>query len=139
MSWLSSIFSGGASEVLKGVDSLFTSDAERLQWEAKKLEIEAKVAENLNALEAKLQEHLDSRHKADMQSDSWLSKNIRPLALIHFVVVLDVIIVLGYFGLILPAVLLGVVSAAVQLILGFYFGGRSLEKATKMLSGVFKK
>ncbi len=132
MSWLTSIFSGGASDLVKSVGSLYTTDKDRLAAQAKIEEIFAK-------LETEVQSHLSQRHKTDMQSDSWLSKNIRPLALIHFVIVLDVIVVLAFCGLVIPAALLAVVSSTVQLILGFYFGGRTLEKGAKMLSGVFKK
>ena len=141
MSWFSSIFNGGeiVKDVLDGADNLFTSDEERLQWETKKLEIKAKIEAKLLEFEDQLNTHLDERQKLDMQSDSWLSKNIRPISLIHFVVVLDAIILLGYFGFTIPSAILTLVGTSVQLILGFYFGGRSLEKGIKMISGVLSK
>lgn len=132
MSWLTSLFSGGASELVKSVGTLYTTDAQRIEGKAK---IEKIFAE----LETEVQSHFSKRHETDMQSDSYWSKNIRPFALIHFVVVLDIIIVLGYFGFVVPAAILVLVSTVVQLILGFYFGGRTIEKGTKILSGVFKK
>jgi len=78
------------------------------------------------------QESLTSRHQADMASDSWLSKNIRPMTLVA--------IFSGYF-------LFGVMDANgmqanesyVQLlgqwgmlVMSFYFGGRTLEKIMEM-------
>ena len=147
MSWFSNIFSGGVSDVVDsvtgGLDKLFTSDEERLQAEAIipriKAELEAKLTEMENQLETYIQGQLTERHKTDMQSDSWLSKNIRPLSLLHVTFIIDVVIVLAYFGLVLEASLVGLVGGAWSLMNMFYFGGRTLEKGAKMISGIVRK
>ena len=97
MSILTSIFSSGASELIKGVggviDNLHTSDEERLA-------AEQKVKELVSNYEIEMEKNITERWKMDMQSDSWLSKNIRPLVLI-FLVVSTVLLVLSMLGLLL--------------------------------------
>jgi len=75
-----------------------------------------------------------SHHQADMSSDSWLSKNIRPLALAFLTVAT---VILAYFSIFLELkdgqiktldMWLGVLLPLLLTAFGFYFGGRSLEK-----------
>ena len=137
------LFGGGAAtladSITGGLDKLFTSDEERLQWEAKKEEVKATLQIKLAEMELALNDHLSKRHETDMQSDSWLSKNIRPLALIHFLLAFDGVVFLAYLGYPLEAAYLAVIESALQLGLMFYFGGRSLEKGVKMVTGVLGK
>jgi hypothetical protein len=78
------------------------------------------------------QGNLTDRLKADMSSDSWLSKNIRPLTLVYILV--------AYLLLaILDAALVDIADAFVELlgqwgmlVMSFYFGGRTLEKIMDM-------
>ena len=78
------------------------------------------------------QNNLTQRQQADMASDSWLSKNIRPLTLLYILV--------AYMALaILDAALIDVADAFVELlgqwgmlVMSFYFGGRTLEKIIDM-------
>lgn len=80
------------------------------------------------------QQELTKRLQADMLSDSWLSKNIRPMTLIF--------ILLGYFTFaMMSAFDLDTNKAYVELlgqwgmlIMSFYFGGRTLEKIMDMRS-----
>ena len=73
MSILGTIFSGGAKDLVKGVgdviDGLHTSDEERLA-------AEQKVKELIANYETQMEKEITSRWQADMNSDSWLSKNI---------------------------------------------------------------
>ena len=78
------------------------------------------------------QNNLTQRQQADMASDSWLSKNIRPLTLIYILV--------AYLALaILDAAVVDIAESFVVLrgqwgMLGIslYFGGRTLEKIIDM-------
>ena len=83
MSILSKIFSGAAKDLVVGVggviDNLHTSDEE-------KLAAEQKIKELVANYEVQMEKEISSRWQADMKSDSWLSKNIRPLVLIFLVV-----------------------------------------------------
>ena len=79
MSLLTKIFSSGATELVKGVggiiDNLHTSKEE-------KLEAEQKIKELIANYEVQMEKEISSRWDADMKSDSWMSKNVRPLVLI---------------------------------------------------------
>lgn len=147
MGWFSSLFTGGASELVDsvagGIDSIFTSDEERLMWETKKLEVRAALETKLLELEGKvetyIQGQLTERHKSDMQSDSWLSKNIRPVTFIAVQLLFTLVVTLAYFGKSLSPDLVGYIVGILETIVMFYFGGRTIEKAAKMISGVLKK
>ena len=83
MSILGTIFSGGAKDLVEGVggviDNLHTSKEE-------KLEAEQKIKELVANYEVEMEKNITDRWKADMNSDSWLSKNVRPMILIFLVV-----------------------------------------------------
>ena len=130
MSILTKIFSSGATELIKGVggviDNLHTSKEE-------KLEAERKVKELIASYEVQMEKEISSRWNADMKSDSWLSKNIRPLVLIFLVVstVLLVFIDAGVIAFEVKASWLDLLQLVLITVIGAYFGGRSLEKVKK--------
>ena len=130
MSILASIFSGGATELVKGVggviDNLHTSKEE-------KLEAEKKIKDMIMGYEAEMQKQVTERWSMDMQSDSWLSKNIRPLVLIFLVVstVLLVFIDAGVIAFEVKSSWVDLLQLVLITVIGAYFGGRSLEKVKK--------
>ena len=130
MSILTSIFSSGASELIKGVggviDNLTTSKEE-------KLEAERKVKELISSYEIEMEKNITERWAMDMKSDSWLSKNIRPLVLIFLVVstVLLVFIDAGVISFEVKASWVDLLQLVLITVIGAYFGGRSLEKVKK--------
>ena len=130
MSILTNLFSGGAAELVKGVggviDNLHTSKEEKLAAEAK---IKALIAEH----EAKMEQNITDRWSADMNSDSWLSKNVRPLVLIFLVVstVLMIFIDAGTINFNVEAKWTDLLQLVLITVIGAYFGGRSLEKTKK--------
>ena len=83
MSILASIFSGGAKDLVEGVggviDDLHTSEEE-------KLEATQKIKELVSNYEVEMEKTITDRWKSDMASDSWMSKNVRPMVLIFLVV-----------------------------------------------------
>ena len=80
--------------------------------------------------EAKMQQEVTSRWKADMTSDSWLSKNVRPLTLIFLVVttMLLVIIDAGFINFEVKDNWVGLLELVLITVIGAYFGGRTFEK-----------
>ena len=130
MSVLTKIFSAGAGELVKNVggviDNLHTSKEE-------KLEAERKVKELISNYEIEMEKNITERWKMDMQSDSWLSKNIRPLVLIFLVVstVLLVFIDAGVISFEVKASWVDLLQLVLITVIGAYFGGRSLEKVKK--------
>jgi|TARA_R100000541_G_scaffold57546_1_gene67770 hypothetical protein len=130
MSIITKIFSSGATELIKGiggvVDNLHTSKEE-------KLEAEKKIKDMIMGYEAEMQKQVTERWKMDMQSDSWLSKNIRPLVLIFLVVstVLLVFIDAGVIAFEVKSSWVDLLQLVLITVIGAYFGGRSLEKVKK--------
>ena len=130
MSILTKILSGGATELVKGIggvlDNLHTSKDE-------KLAAEHKIKEMIMSYEAEMQKQVTERWKMDMQSDSWLSKNIRPLVLIFLVVstILLVFIDAGVIAFEVKASWVDLLQLVLITVIGAYFGGRSLEKVKK--------
>jgi hypothetical protein len=130
MSILSNLFSGGAAELVKGVggviDNLHTSKEEKLAAEQK---IKALIAEH----EAKMEQNITDRWSADMNSDSWLSKNVRPMILIFLVVstVLMIFIDAGTINFTVEQKWTDLLQLVLITVIGAYFGGRSMEKVKK--------
>ncbi len=130
MSILGTIFSGGAKDLVEGVggviDNLHTSKEE-------KLAAELKVKELIASYETQMEKEITSRWQADMKSDSWLSKNIRPLVLAFLVVstVLLIFIDAGVINFVVEAKWTDLLQLVLITVIGAYFGGRSLEKTKK--------
>ena len=130
MSILSKIFSGGAKELVEGVggvlDNLTTTKEE-------KLEAQRKIQELVSNYETKMEQNITDRWKADMNSDSWLSKNVRPLVLIFLVVstVLMIFIDAGTIAFEVEAKWTDLLQLVLITVIGAYFGGRTMEKRKK--------
>ena len=130
MSILTNLFSGGAAELVKGVggviDNLHTSKEE-------KLAAEAKIKELIANHQAKMEQNITDRWSADMNSDSWLSKNVRPLVLIFLVVctVLMIFIDAGTISFTVEEKWTDLLQLVLITVIGAYFGGRTMEKRKK--------
>jgi len=128
--FLGKIFSGGAAELVKGVggviDNLHTSKEE-------KLAAEQKIQELVSDYETKMEQNITDRWSADMNSDSWLSKNVRPLVLIFLVVctVLMIFIDAGSIKFVVEEKWTDLLQLVLITVIGAYFGGRSFEKRQK--------
>tara|TARA_R110000824_G_scaffold204230_1_gene388887 strand:+ start:2070 stop:2462 length:393 start_codon:yes stop_codon:yes gene_type:complete len=130
MNILGKIFSSGAAELVKGVggviDNLHTSKEE-------KLAAELKVKELISSYEVEMEKNVTSRWTADMNSDSWLSKNVRPLVLIFLVVctMLMIFIDAGTIAFVVEEKWTELLQLVLITVIGAYFGGRSFEKRKK--------
>ena len=127
MSKLLSFLGGNTIEKIGDVvDKLSTSDEERM--EAKRM-----MKQILLDAEAKGQEQVTRRWEADMKSDNWLSKNIRPLICIFLTAMFVIISIfdgnLGEF-VISPAYI-PIYQTLLITVYGAYFAGRSIEKIRK--------
>lgn len=118
---------GKVVENAEGIlDEVITTDEER---EAAK----AKMRQMLLDSEAKAQEQVTARWEADMKSDSWLSKSIRPLVLAWLVVCTTILIFIDA-GVIVFKVedkWVDLLQLVLITVIGAYFGGRSIEKVRK--------
>ena len=127
---LSKLLSGGAADLIKNVggviDNLHTSKEE-------KLAAELKIKDMIMGYEAEMQKQVTERWKMDMNSDSWLSKNIRPLVLVFLVTatVLLIFIDAGVISFKVQDKWTDLLQLVLITVIGAYFGGRSLEKVKK--------
>lgn len=135
--FITSLFSSGAAKLVdsfgSAIDKLVTSDEERAALKIKlKKVVNDHSKEQLDAL-ASYDKEVTSRHVNDMKSDSWLSKNIRPITLAFLIGATVLLAYLSIFLLppekadqVLPWLeLLKVLDVT---IITFYFGSRGMEK-----------
>ena len=130
MGVLNKLFSGGASKLVESVggvlDNVITTDEE-------KLEAKRKLKEVILSHEAEMERNITDRWSADMNSDSWLSKNVRPMVLIFLVVctVLMIFIDAGTISFTVEQKWTDLLQLVLITVIGAYFGGRSFEKSKK--------
>jgi hypothetical protein len=130
MKILKTIFGGGADKLVESVggvlDNLSTSKEE-------KLEAKRKIKELMVNHQVEVEKNVSERWKADMNSDSWLSKNVRPLVLVFTIActMLLVFIDSGSITFQVEEKWTDLLQLTLITIIGAYFGGRSVEKLKK--------
>jgi uncharacterized membrane protein (DUF106 family) len=102
----------------------------KAQKELLQMQQEGRLAE-LNADNIETQE-LTKRTQADMASDSWLSKNIRPMTLIFILLVYTAFAAMSAADIEVNNNYVELLGQWGMLIMSFYFGGRTLEKIMDM-------
>ena len=111
---------GNASEI---IDEVVTTKEE-------KLEAQRKITELIKSHEIEMEKNISRRWESDMKSDSWLSKNVRPMMLI-FVMVCTMLLIFidaGFIDFQVPTKFVDLLQITVLTIVASYFGGRSFEK-----------
>lgn len=98
--------------------------------ELAKLQQEGKLAE-LQADQVAMQE-TSKRWEADMKSDSWLSKNIRPMTLVYILLAYSAFATMSAWGINVNEAYVKLLGEWGQLIMLAYFGGRTVEKVMDM-------
>jgi hypothetical protein len=90
------------------------------------------AAQKLQELELEFykteQNNLTARLQADMSSDSWLSKNIRPMVLIFLLIAYSGFAICSMFDLETRGAYVELLGQWGMLVMSFYFGGRTMEK-----------
>jgi len=141
MSWLTDIFSSNVTNLVDSVgntiDKLVTSDEER---DKLKIEMEAELNKlkiiQLDAIR-QYDSEISNRHMSDMKSDSWLSKNVRPLSLVFLTVSTVLLAYLTIFVLEADKVALiqpwkDLLQILLVTVYAFYFGSRGFEKVNSI-------
>lgn len=130
---ISSLFGGGIKQIGEAVDSIVTSDEERLTLTNRLVEIETEAKQKAEELDLAYEKELTERHKADMQGDAWLPKNIRPLSLVFLLGMVTILAFLdgnaGTFTV--REAYVRLFESLLLLVFGFYFGSRGVEKVVK--------
>jgi len=130
MKLINKIFGGGAEKLIDSVggvlDNLSTTKEE-------KLEAKRKMKELMANYQMEMEKQVSARWDADMKSDSWLSKNVRPMTLI-FVLVCTMLLIFidaGAINFVVEDKWTDLLQLTLITIIGAYFGGRSVEKLRK--------
>lgn len=121
--WVTKLFGGLLSKADTIIDEVVTSKEE-------KMTLKNAMQKMLLDSEAVVQENVTERWKADMNSDSWLSKNVRPMVLIFLVLctMLLVFIDAGFIDFKVEDKWISLLEITLLTVIGAYFGGRSIEK-----------
>jgi len=126
---LARIFGGNTSvveDIGNLVDRFITTGDDKAKFEKEMTEI-------LIRAEADMQKNVSDRWKYDMESDSWLSKNVRPLVLVFLIVntMLLIFIEGGKLEFEVKEDWIQLLQMVLLTVIGAYFGGRSYEKVVK--------
>jgi len=117
--------SDSVSEVAKAIagDPAAAQKIAELELEMTKVAADAMKNEDNN---------VSTRWSADMASDSWLSKNIRPMSLVAIFIGYFLFAMMSAFGLNANEAYVTLLGQWGMLIMGAYFGGRTVEKLAEM-------
>jgi uncharacterized membrane protein (DUF106 family) len=116
----------------KILDKVFPDPAQAEQAKLKLLEMQQNGELAQIAADTAEQQELTKRQQADMTSDSWLSKNIRPMTLIFILFGYFVFAMMSAFGNNANEKYVELLGQWGMLVMSFYFGGRTLEKIMDM-------
>lgn len=139
MSWFTNVFSSGVSGVIDSVgtaiDKLVTSDEEKMQLKNELIKIELEAKNKADELNFKYEEEVTKRHQADMTSDNWISKSIRPITLIFILIMYSLLSIASGFEFEVTESYVELLGQWGMLIMSFYFGGRTVEKVSQIVKG----
>ena len=130
MNWITKLFGGAAGDVADKVAGI----ADRfIQTKDEKAAFEMEMEKLFISAEEAIQKNVTERWRSDMTSDSWLSKNVRPMVLIFLVVctVLMIFIDAGSIHFQVEEKWTDLLQLVLITVIGAYFGGRSWEKIKK--------
>ena len=127
MAILKKLFQSGAKELVDSVGNAI--DKIHTSAEEKEL-IKAEITKKIFDFESNLQQEVTKRWEADMKSDNWLSKSIRPLVLAWLVVSTTILIFIdaGVITFVVEDKWTDLLQLVLITVIGAYFGGRSYEK-----------
>ncbi len=110
----------------------FDHEERLLELGIEKARLEQEELKALLAAQANEENNVSQRWDADMASDSWLSKNIRPMSLIAIFVGYFLFSMMSAFGYNANESYVNLLGQWGMLIMGAYFGGRTIEKLAEM-------
>ena len=121
--WVTKLFGGLLSKADTIIDEVVTSKEE-------KLTLKNAMQKMLLDSEAVVQQNVTERWKADMNSDSWLSKNVRPMVLMFLVLCAMILVFIdaGFIDFKVEDKWINLLEITLLTVIGAYFCGRSIEK-----------
>jgi uncharacterized membrane protein (DUF106 family) len=118
----------------KLIDKFFPDPEQKAKAQLELLQMQQNGELAQLAADTAEQQELTKRQQADMTSDSWLSKNIRPMTLIFILGGYFVFAMMSAFGNNANEKYVELLGQWGMLVMSFYFGGRTLEKIMDMKS-----
>ena len=118
----------------KLIDKFFPDPEQKAKAQLELLQMQQNGELAQIAADTAEQQELTKRQQADMTSDSWLSKNIRPMTLIFILGGYFVFAMMSAFGNNANEKYVELLGQWGMLVMSFYFGGRTLEKIMDMKS-----
>ena len=144
---ISGIFTSATAKVVdsvgEAVDRNLTTDHERLKIDLEVQKVMAEVQREVLVAVRQEQTEVTERLKADLASDSWLAKNIRPMMLIFLTVAVSIFTVITLFDdtvdIAALSLWVGLYTTLLVAAYSFYFGSRGLEKIAGTVATGLKK
>ena len=117
---------------MKLVDKFFPDPEQKAKAQLELMQMQQNGELAQIAADTAEQQELTKRQQADMMSDSWLSKNIRPMTLLFILGGYFIFAMMSAFNLDTNKAYVELLGQWGMLIMSFYFGGRTLEKIMDM-------
>jgi hypothetical protein len=122
-------------EVAKLRQLQYDHEERLLELGVEKARLEQEELKALLAAAANEENNVSDRWKADMASDSWLSKNIRPMTLVYILSAYLLFAALSAAGINVNESYVSLLGQWGMLVMTAYFGGRTVEKVMEMRKG----
>ena len=149
MSFLTDLFTSSAGTLVKDIGDtakkFITTESDRLAFELEMKNKETEFVDKLIGHADAYEAELTKRQVADMQSDSWLAKNVRPGALIYLLAAYTIFaltdgnINIREFHFVVKPEYVAAFQSFTEYFVMFYAGGRSIEKVTGMITTAINK
>ena len=110
------------------------TEEQKAQFAAKEIQLRNDMTTLMINTATQLEQEVTKRAEADMASDSWLSKNIRPMIMLYLMIVFTAFAVASA-SLNINTVYVDLLQDMLMMAFGFYFAGRSLEKIATIVKG----
>jgi hypothetical protein len=120
------------AEVSKLRQLQFDHEERLLELGIEKARIEQEELKALLAAQANQENNISDRWKADMSSDSWLSKNVRPMTLVYILTAYLLFALLDGYGYKISETYITLLGQWGLIVMTAYFGGRTVEKCMEM-------
>ena len=117
---------------MKLLDKFFPDPEQKAKAQLELLQMQQNGELAQIAADTAEQQELTKRQQSDMMSDSWLSKNIRPMTLLFILGGYFIFAMMSAFNLDTNRAYVELLGQWGMLIMSFYFGGRTLEKIMGM-------
>jgi hypothetical protein len=127
------------SGFLKPISDTINKGLDLIPDPNKRAEITKELELKYFDVQTSIESELTKRQNSDMLSDSWLSKNVRPLALIVLSLWYAIVFIISYFGFSAGESMMDILKTLIITVFQFYFGGRTIEKAASMVSAAIRK